>query len=111
MTKASDNGFKELYFITSKKSHLNCKTTYFENNPKTSVCHFKDNNSATLIGNVPFVEAKVFHEKLWLESHRNFFNQGVDDPKFRLLKFQTNEATFWIGNKFRTVKYKRRDWN
>ena len=67
MTKTSDNGFKELYFITSKKSHLNGKTTYFENNPKTSVCYFKDNNSVTLIGNVPFVEDKVLHEKLWLE--------------------------------------------
>lgn len=106
LTKADDNGFREVFFITSKRSQLNGKATHFENNPMASVCYFKDGDSVTLIGNVSFVEDKVLHEKLWLESDRKFFSKGVDDPKFRLLKFQTNEATFWIDNKFRTVKYK-----
>lgn len=106
LTKAADNGFREVFFITSKRSHLNGKATHFENNSKASVCYFKDGDSVTLIGNVSFVEDKALQEKLWLESDRKFFSKGVSDPKFRLLKFQTIEATFWIDNKFRTVKYK-----
>ena len=35
-----------------------------------------------------------------------FFKKGIDDPKFRVLKFHTIEATFWIEGKFRTCKYK-----
>lgn len=107
LTKAADNGFKEIYFITSKRSQLNGKATHFENNSKASVCYFKGGNSVTLIGNVTFIEDKDFQQKLWLESDRRFFSKGTDDPKFRLLKFTTIEATFWIDNKFRTVKYKR----
>lgn len=106
LTKAGDNGFREIYFITSKRSHLNGKATHFENNPKASVCYFQGGDSVTLVGEVDFVEDTVLQEKLWNESHSQFFSKGIADPKFRLLKFTTLEATFWIEGKFRTCKYK-----
>lgn len=106
LTKAFAQGFKEIYFVTSKRSHLHGKATHFENNPKASVCYFKDGDSVTLIGNVSFVDDGDFKEKVWRESDRTFFNKGVDDPKLRILKFVPHEATFWIKRKFRTVKYK-----
>lgn len=107
LTKAADNGFKEIYFITSKRSNINGKTTHFENSSKASVCYFKDTDSVTLIGDVEFIDDRDLKEKLWQESDRHFFSKGIDDPKFRLLKFTTIEATFWIGGQFRTCKYKR----
>ncbi len=107
MTKASDNGFRELYFITSKRSQLQGKATHFENNSKASVCYFKGADSVTLVGEVDFVKDEVLKEKLWLESDRQFFSKGIADPKFRLLKFTTSEATFWIEGKFRTCKYRK----
>ncbi|MFT4144793.1 MAG: pyridoxamine 5'-phosphate oxidase family protein [Mobilitalea sp.] len=107
MTKAGDNGFHEVYFITSKRSQLQGKATHFENNTKASVCYFKGADSVTLIGEVEFVEDEILKEKLWLESDRRFFSKGIADPKFRLLKFTTLEATFWIEGKFRTCKYRK----
>lgn len=107
MTKAGSSGFREIYFITSKRSMLHGKATHFENNPKASVCYFKGGDSVTLVGEVEFVGNEILKEKLWSESDRRFFSKGIADPKFRLLKFTTLEATFWIGGKFRTCRYKK----
>ncbi len=106
LSKAKNNGFTDIYFVTSKRSELNGKATHFENNPKASVCYFSDGDSVTLIGNVEFVEDRELQESIWNESERKFFSKGIDDPKYRLLKFHTIEATFWIEGKFRTCKYK-----
>lgn len=106
MSKAKNDGFSDIYFVTSKRSKLNGKATHFENNSKASVCYFSGGDSVTLIGNVEFVEDRELQESVWNESDRKFFSKGIDDPKFRLLKFHTIEATFWIEGKFRTCKYK-----
>lgn len=106
MSKAKNDGFSDIYFVTSKRSKLNGKATHFENNSKASVCYFSGGDSVTLIGNVEFVEDRELQESVWNESDRKFFSKGIDNPKFRLLKFHTIEATFWIEGKFRTCKYK-----
>ncbi len=106
VSKVKANDFKDIYFVTSKRSHLSGKATHFENNSKASVCYTLEGDSVTLIGNVEFIEDKALQAQLWNESDRNFFPRGIDDPKFRLLKFHTIEATFWIEGKFRTCKYK-----
>lgn len=85
---------------------MNGKATHFENNSKASVCYFCEGDSVTLIGDVEFVGDKEIQENIWRESDRRFFSKGIEDPKFRLLKFHTIEATFWIEGKFRTCKYK-----
>lgn len=103
---AKKEGFSDIYFITSKRSSKNGKATHFEANSKASVCYFCDGDSVTLIGDVEFVEDRKIQEAVWSEQHRGFFKNGIDDSKFRLLKFHTIEATFWIEGKFRTCKYK-----
>lgn len=103
---AKAEGFSDIYFITSKRSHINGKATHFETNPKSSVCYYTEGDSVTLIGNVEFIEDKKLQESVWNETDRKFFKNGIDDPKFRLIKFHTLEATFWIEGKFRTCKYK-----
>jgi len=103
---AKADGFSDIYFVTSKRSHINGKVTHFEENPKASVCYFEGGDSVTLIGDVEFVENREIQEAVWKETDRKFFKKGIDDPKFRLIKFHTIEATFWIEGKFRTCKYK-----
>lgn len=103
---AKTDGFSDIYFVTSKRSHKNGKVTHFEENPKASVCYFEGGDSVTLIGNVEFIEDREIQETVWKETDRKFFKKGIDDPKFRLIKFHTIEATFWIEGKFRTCKYK-----
>lgn len=105
IAKADD--FSDVYFVTSKRSPINGKVTHFEANPKSSVCYFLGGDSVTLIGNVEFVDDREIQESVWNETDRKFFKKGIDDPKFRLLKFHTIEATFWIEGKFRTCKYKK----
>lgn len=103
---AKAESFSDIYFVTSKRSDINGKATHFEINTKASVCYFLGGDSVTLIGNVEFVEDREIQEKIWKETDRKFFKKGIDDPKFRLIKFHTIEATFWIEGKFRTCKYK-----
>ncbi|HEY9059424.1 MAG TPA: pyridoxamine 5'-phosphate oxidase family protein [Pseudobacteroides sp.] len=105
ISKLKATKFSDIYFITSKRSELNGKVTHFEKNSKASVCYTLGGDSVTLIGNVEFVDDRELQEQLWNESHRKFFSKGIVDPKFRLLKFRTIEATFWIEGKFRTCKY------
>ena len=103
---AKAEGFSDIYFITSKRSPINGKVTHFETNPKASVCYYLGGDSVTLIGNVEFIEDRERQASIWSEQQRGFFKKGIDDTKFRLLKFHTIEATFWIEGKFRTCKYK-----
>lgn len=106
MRKIRNNGFYEIYFMTSKRSHLNGKGTHFENNSKASVCYYLGSDSVTLIGDVEIVTD--IDEKRGFESDcdRNFFKKGIEDPKCYVLRFRTKEATFWIEGKFRTCQYK-----
>lgn len=103
---ARQEGFSDLYFVTSKRSPISGKAVHFEKNPKASVCYFFGGDSVTLIGNVEFIEDRAVQEAVWNETDRRFFKKGIDDPKFRLIHFHTVEATFWIEGKFRTCKYK-----
>lgn len=106
ITKVRNNGFSEIYFMTSKRSHINGKATHFENNTKASVCYFLGSDSVTLIGDVEIVTDMDEKRKFDDDCDRNFFKKGIEDPKCYLLKFCVKEATFWIEGKFRTCKYK-----
>ncbi|MBP3039452.1 pyridoxamine 5'-phosphate oxidase family protein [Bacillaceae bacterium Marseille-Q3522] len=98
--------FSDIYFETSKRSTINGKATHFEHNEKASVCYYRGGDSVTLIGDVTIISDP--NEKITFEElcDKNFFKKGIYDPKHRLLKFHTIEATFWIKGKFRTCKYK-----
>jgi len=106
VSKIMAKGFCEIYFMTSKRSHLNGKATHFENNTKASVCYHLGGDSVTLIGHVEIINN--IDEKRAFEQYcdKRFFKKGIEDPKCYILKFKTNEATFWIEGKFRTCKYK-----
>ncbi|MDT8717513.1 pyridoxamine 5'-phosphate oxidase family protein [Clostridium sp. 19966] len=106
ISKVKDNGFLEIYFMTSKRSHLNGKATHFQNNSKASVCYHLGGDSVTLIGDVEIVQDMEEKMKFDEFCDRRFFKKGVQDPKCYILKFGTKEATFWIEGKFRTCKYK-----
>ena len=106
INKVKAKGFSEIYFFTSKRSHINGKATHFENNTKASVCYNLKGDSVTLIGDVEIVEDMSFKKEFDKYCDRNFFKKGVEDPKCYLLRFRTKEATFWIEGRFRTCKYK-----
>ena len=106
VNKLCDKGFRDVYFVTSKRSEKQGKAKHFEDNTKASVCFQNGGDSLTLVGEVEFVTDKEEMKLLWNENDRTFFKKGIDDPKIRFIHFHTLEATFWIDQKFRTVKYK-----
>lgn len=106
VNKLSDEGFREIYFVTSKRSEKQGKAKHFETNTKSSICFQHEGDSLTLVGEVEFITDIEEMQRLWNEHDRPFFPKGIDDPKIRFIHFHTLEATFWIGHKFRTVKYK-----
>lgn len=106
VAKLKDEGFRDVYFVTSKRSEKQGKAKHFETNTKSSVCFQREGDSLTLVGEVEIITDKVVMRELWNESDRAFFPKGLDDPKIRFVHFHALEATFWIGRKFRTVRYK-----
>lgn len=106
VNKLRDEGFREIYFVTSKRSEKQGKAKHFETNTKSSICFQQEGDSLTLVGEVEIITDKEVMQRLWNENDRGFFPKGVDDPKIRFMHFHTLEATFWIEGKFRTVKYK-----
>lgn len=106
VNKLSDKGFRDIYFVTSKRSEKQGKAKHFETNVKSSICFQRGGDSLTLVGEVEIITEKEKMQELWNENDKSFFPKGIDDPKIRFIHFHTLEATFWIEHKFRTVKYK-----
>lgn len=106
VNKLKDEGFRDIYFVTSKRSEKQGKAKHFESNAKSSICFQNGGDSLTLVGKVEMITNKSTMQELWNESDKVFFPKGIDDPKIRFIHFHTLEATFWIKHKFRTVTYK-----
>lgn len=106
VAKLRDEGFRDIWFVTSRRGGTQGKAAHFEANTRASVCFQRGGDSLTLVGEVEFVTAREDMERLWNEGDRTFFPKGTGDPKIRFVHFHTLEATFWLGHKFRTVKYK-----
>lgn len=106
VSKLCDRGFREVFFVTSKRSEKQGKATHFESNAKASVCFQLESDSLTLVGDVEIITDRAEMQELWNENDKAFFPKGIDDPKIRFIRFRTKEVTFWIGQKFRTVHYK-----
>lgn len=108
VSKLKNIGFREIVFVTSKRSEKQGKAKHFEENSKASVCFRREGDSLTLVGEVDIITDREEMLRLWNEGDRAFFPKGIDDPKIRFIRFHTMEATFWIDRHFRTVKYKRK---
>lgn len=101
ITKRKANGFLEIYFETGKSSR---KTKHFLSCNKASVCFHNGGDSVTLLGFVEIVEDMNIKREIWKPD--SFFKKGPEIPTYCVLKFKTTQATFWIGGKFGTYKYK-----
>lgn len=105
VTKLKANGFTEMYFQTSKRSEYHGKATHFQHNAKASVCYYHGGDSVTLIGDVEIIEDMEVKKEFEQLCDKRFFKKGIADPRHILLRFRSNEATFWIEGKFRTCSY------
>ena len=55
VAKLKDEGFRDVYFVTSKRSEKQGKAKHFETNTKSSVCFQREGDSLTLVGEVEII--------------------------------------------------------
>lgn len=95
-------GIKTLWFSTATSSK---KVAHFLKNNKAGVTFFNSMDSVTLTGKITIVDDKNVKDILWttfLEKH--FPNGGKDDPEYCVLRFDSNEGTFYIDGEFESFE-------
>jgi general stress protein 26 len=101
MAKIKAEGCKTVYFSTGTNS---AKTEHYRKNPKAGVTYCDGGDSVTLLGKIKIVEDKKLKDALWQDWFIKHFPQGKDDPSYAILRFDAEEATIYIKDKFETVK-------
>lgn len=97
VSKLKSDGIMHIWISTGTSSE---KTEHFRKNKKAGLSFFEEGDSVVLTGQVKMItDTKIKRELFsdWMLAH---FPEGVDDPEYCLLEFETEEATFWIDRKF-----------
>ena len=97
MGKIKADGISQIWFSTGTFSD---KTIQFQLNPKAGVCFMKGGDSIVLTGKVEIVSDMEIKKALWSDWMFAHFPGGVIDPSYCILKFTSEEATYWIDNEF-----------
>ena len=100
LSRTKSEGVRKVYVSTGMSS---VKTAHFQENPKASVCVWKDGNSITLTGKVTVMQDREIREEMWMDWFIEHFPGGIDDPNYCILAFETEEATLWIDGEFVTL--------
>lgn len=95
--KIKAEGISSIWISTGTFSD---KTIQFQLNPKAGVCFMKGGDSIVLTGKVEIVSNMEIKEALWSEWMFAHFPGGITDPSYCILKFTSEEATYWIDNEF-----------
>lgn len=97
MSKIKSEDISCIWFSTGLDS---VKTQDFLSNPKAGVCFQENGNSVALTGTVKVITDPELKKELWQDWFIAHFPQGPTDPNYVLLKFQSENATFWIDGVF-----------
>lgn len=97
MSKIQGEGFSTVWMATGKDS---VKTADFALNPKAGLCFYEGGNSVALTGRVDIVTDPTLKAHYWQDWFIAHFPLGPSDPTYVLLKFQGQQATFWINGQF-----------
>jgi general stress protein 26 len=101
LAKIKSEGIKKFWVATGVSS---VKVSHFNENPKAGACFYSGGNSATLVGKVTVLHDHAIKTEMWLDWFINHFQEGIDDPEYCILEFETEEATLWIDNEFVTLR-------
>ena len=95
------NGIKEIWFSTNTSSN---KVKCFKKNSKASL-YFVDQRffrGVSLIGNIEVLETFEAKEEIWQEGDEMYYQKGVTDPDYCVLKFKCKVAEYYCD--FKTEK-------
>lgn len=87
-------GFNALYFVTDKSGAMGCS---LEKNKASSVCFRKEGDNVTLVGDTTIVSDKEKRNELWQDWFLRHFPEGLEDPEYTPVKFETKTVSLWVG--------------
>ena len=88
------NGIKEIWFSTNTSSN---KVKCFKKNSKASL-YFVDQRffrGVSLIGNIEVLETFEAKEEIWQEGDEMYYQKGVTDPDYCVLKFTAIKGRYY----------------
>ena len=93
----------DLWFFTGRDT---AKVHEIESNREVLIVCQKDHgNYVALVGIADLVSDQVKARKLWKESYRTWFPQGVDDPDLVLISVRSREAEYWDNRGLNGIRY------
>lgn len=99
-------GIRVFWFTTNTSSN---KVRCFRENPKASI-YFIDRRffrGASLIGHMEVLETPEAKERIWREGDTMYYEEGVTDPDYCVLKFTAEKGRFY--SKFNSEDFKIQD--
>ena len=91
-------GIKVFWFSTNTSSN---KVKFLKENPKASI-YFVDKRffrGVSLIGTIEVLETIEAKERIWQEGDTTYYQGGVTDPDYCVLKFTTLKGRFYSNFK------------
>ena len=92
------NGLNEFYFTTNTSSE---KVSALRNNPKTSI-YFVDRRyfrGVSLAGTAEILEDAATKERIWRDGDELYYNQGVTDPDYCVIKVTVKKIRYYSNFK------------
>lgn len=92
------NGIKEFWLTTNTSSN---KVRCFRENPKASI-YFVDKRffrGASLVGEIEVLEDAASKERIWQEGDTMYYEEGVTDPDYCVLKFTAAKGRYYSNFK------------
>lgn len=91
-------GIKVFWFSTNTSSN---KVKFFKTNPKASI-YFADKRffrGISLVGTVEVLETADAKERIWQEGDTMYYQEGVTDPDYCVLRFTAAKGRFYSNFK------------
>lgn len=76
------------------------KTKHFKKNPKAGISFNKDGDSVALTGEVTIETNPEVKKEIWSDWMLAHFPGGPEDPNYCVLRFDAQEATYFIKGTF-----------
>ena len=103
LTPSKRNGLREFWVSTNTSS---LRVAQYRENPQASI-YFCDNRfyrGVQLRGTMEVLEDAANKEELWEEGDEIYYEEGVTDPDYCVLKFTTKDGRYYSN--FKSVTFK-----
>jgi len=96
ITPAKSDGLQTLWFCSNLDS---AKVAFLKQNNRTNVCFSSTEYSISLVGEVEILTDAQTKKDMWYKGVEDYYQNGVTDPLYCVLKFTAQNYDFFIEGK------------